>query len=296
MRKRFAITLIALLTVGVGWQAVRAGFQSHAQLVSITPWHISQSWFGGFSGIEVSEGGRSFTILSDRSHFATGHFARENGRITALTMDQHGALLDSAGRPPAAKLKDSEGLALQDGYPAFVSFEGRHRVEAYKSLGQRATILPKEDFFRAFRLNGSLEALAIDAQGRLYAMSEEPIGSEERTVVLRYERGKWYMPFSIQRSDGFKPVGADIGPDGRFYLLERGFNGFGFRSRVRRFDMGKDGFKNDTELLRTRTGVHDNLEGLSVWRDSQGRIRLTMISDDNFRFIQRTEIVEYVVP
>ena len=32
-----------------------------------------------------------------------------------------------------------------------------------------------------------------------------------------------------------------------------------------------------------------------VWRDDLGRIRLTMVSDDNFRFFQRTEFVEYAL-
>jgi hypothetical protein len=48
-------------------------------------------------------------------------------------------------------------------------------------------------------------------------------------------------------------------------------------------------------LLRSAAGTHDNLEGLAVWRDVGGHIRLTMISDDNFRFFQKTEFVEYVV-
>jgi hypothetical protein len=43
------------------------------------------------------------------------------------------------------------------------------------------------------------------------------------------------------------------------------------------------------------TGTHDNLEGLDVWADAEG-LRATMISDDNFRFFQRTEIVDYRLP
>ena len=33
-----------------------------------------------------------------------------------------------------------------------------------------------------------------------------------------------------------------------------------------------------------------------MWRDEAGAIRLTMISDDNFNFFQRTQLVEYTVP
>ena len=47
-------------------------------------------------------------------------------------------------------------------------------------------------------------------------------------------------------------------------------------------------------LLESRPLQYDNLEGISVWQDAQG-IRLTLISDDNFGLLQRTELVEYRV-
>jgi hypothetical protein len=40
---------------------------------------------------------------------------------------------------------------------------------------------------------------------------------------------------------------------------------------------------------------HGNLEGLAVWQDALGTIRLTMLSDDNFNSFQRSEFVEYRV-
>jgi hypothetical protein len=49
-------------------------------------------------------------------------------------------------------------------------------------------------------------------------------------------------------------------------------------------------------IFTSAVGQHDNLEGLSVWRDTKGTIRLTMIADDNFYFFQTTEIVEYGIP
>ena len=53
-----------------------------------------------------------------------------------------------------------------------------------------------------------------------------------------------------------------------------------------------EGPKDEEILLTTRPLQYDNLEGISVWDDGQG-IRLTMISDDNFLIVQRTELVEY---
>ena len=40
-------------------------------------------------------------------------------------------------------------------------------------------------------------------------------------------------------------------------------------------------------------GRHQNLEGLSVWRDEGGILRLTMISDDGFKSFWSTRFVEY---
>ena len=110
--------------------------------------------------------------------------------------------------------------------------------------------------------------------------------------MYRFLSGAWDIPFSIPRRGTHLVVGADVGPDNRLYVLERNFTGIGFQSRVRRFNM--DGSGEET-LLDTANGTHDNLEGISVWRDATGALRITMISDDNFRFFQKTEIVEYQI-
>mgnify|MGYP002634128825 CR=1 FL=1 len=106
----------------------------------------------------------------------------------------------------------------------------------------------------------------------------------------------WDQPFSIPRRGPFLVVGADIGPDGKFYLLERHLSGiFGFQTRIRRFALTGEALSDENVLLETPTGKHDNLEGIAVWRDAAGDIRITMISDDNFRSFQKTEFVEYRV-
>jgi hypothetical protein len=45
----------------------------------------------------------------------------------------------------------------------------------------------------------------------------------------------------------------------------------------------------------TPCGDLDNMEGISVWRDGDGRTRVTLISDDNFFPLQQTMLVEYVL-
>ena len=65
---------------------------------------------------------------------------------------------------------------------------------------------------------------------------------------------------------------------------------------ARRWTITADGPMNEESLLETATGTHDNLEGVAIWRDNQGRLRATMVSDDNFFALQRTELVEYALP
>jgi hypothetical protein len=71
---------------------------------------------------------------------------------------------------------------------------------------------------------------------------------------------------------------------------------FRFASRVRRFEVADGRVVREETLLKTATGTHDNLEGLAVWRDADGAIRLLMVSDDNNTPLQQTQIVEYRVP
>ena len=66
-------------------------------------------------------------------------------------------------------------------------------------------------------------------------------------------------------------------------------------TRVRRFDVGPDGFTDEVTLLRTDFGALDNMEGLAAWRDPQGRIRVTLLSDDNFFVLQRTMFAEFIL-
>jgi hypothetical protein len=46
-------------------------------------------------------------------------------------------------------------------------------------------------------------------------------------------------------------------------------------------------------IWTTPLRAFDNLEGLSVWEDGDGRLRFTMIPDDNNLDIQQTQIVEF---
>lgn len=270
--------------------------QDRAEFLQAFVWRNPDPAFGGFSAIDFADDGTSFVTVSDRTTIWRGRLTRDDaGRIvTATATSGPVPLLDSKGKALGRFSGDSEGVALAPDGSVFVSFEGMARVVRYPQDGGPAKPLPRPAAFKQFPLNGALESLAIAADGTLYTMPERSGDSSAPFPVWRFRNGQWTQPFAIPRDDDWLPVGADFGPDGRFYLLERDFWGLlGFRSRVLVFEITGDRIGPGTELLRTTAGLHDNLEGLAVWRDAQGAIRLTMIADDNFNAFQRTQIVEY---
>lgn len=186
---------------------------------------------------------------------------------------------------------------VRDDGRIFISFEGQHRVWTYRDIASEAAWLPRHADFKSMQANSSLEALAIGPDGALYTIPERSGRLSLAFPVYRYKGGVWTNAFTLPRRGKFLVVGADFGPDGNLYLLERYFTGlFGFQTRVRRFRLSGSKITGEEIILSTTTGRHDNLEGLTVWRDSVGNLRLTMISDDNFKSFQRIELVEYLLP
>lgn len=297
MRLGSVLTIAAAL--GFVTALVEAQTATLAEYRQSFRWRGSEANFGGFSGLEVSPEGRAFTAITDKGFFVTGEITRdETGRITEVTHTPPEPLRTTKGKPLPRFFNDSEGLAIAADGQSFVSFEAKHRVQSYDELGKPSRNMPKHDDFARMQNNSSLEAIAVDAQGQLYLIPERS-GNNSYFPLYRLPPGSqtWESDWTIPRRAPYLPVGADIGPDGKLYLLERHLAGIlGFTSRVRRFDLGPHGPTNEVELLRSGLGVHDNLEGIAVWQDDQGLIRLTMVSDDNFQFFQVTELVEYVVP
>lgn len=261
-------------------------------------WQSNDPRFGGFSAIAMSADGGQVLTINDKSAYVTGLITRDDvGRIVQILAEPAKRLRDQYGNLYSRYRGDTEGLALAADGSLYISFEQNPRLARFDALTGRGILLPKHADFKTMYRNAALEALAIDADGALYTLPERPTGAATSFPIYRYQSGLWDQPFGLPQRGSFLAVAADIGPDGRFYLLERQFSGLaGFASRVRRFVLKPDGLSGEQVLLQTKPGQHDNLEGLSVWRDHTGALRLTMISDNNFLFPQRTEIVEYRVP
>ncbi len=293
MHSRLAIQLITALLFAGSAQAVEL---KQASLLGSYDWRNNADWFGGFSAVHISESGQSMIAVSDRSTLVRARIERDRDTISDIQILDQWPILSSKGRVLKGWAGDSEGIAVAADGSYYVSFEGVHRVVYYAAPDANARVLPRPREFLNMDSNGSFEALAIDEEGRLYTLTEKVRTVRGDIPVYRWDGTDWSAPFVLPPRGRFLPVAADFGPDGRLYVLERGVAFIGFRSRLRRWVITDDVLKAEETLFETDTGTHDNLEGLSVWRDQQGQLRATMVSDDNFLSLQRTELVEYLLP
>ncbi|WP_039018500.1 esterase-like activity of phytase family protein [Halocynthiibacter namhaensis] len=299
MRRRSKLALAAFLLICTG--AIAQDQQSPAPqaqyLSSFAPGNVIAG-FGGLSALEISEDGNRFFVLSDRAILFEGQFARNQTQISDMLIAPAMSLRDVDGQEFRGKSGDSEGLALSKNGNLMLSFEGVPRLSSVPDTHAETIDLirhTRPDAFRQLPENAALEALAVDENGAYFTLPEDPRDGGD-FPVWRYRHDLWDQPFAIARHDGFLAVGADFGPDGMFYLLERKLAFPGFASRIRRFTITGDHISEGEVILKTTPGQHDNLEGISLWRDDQWRIRITMVSDNNYFILQTTEFVEYVMP
>jgi len=289
-RARHGLTMLLMALAG-GAQA--GSVEQRTQI----RWQAPQAEFGGLSGLAVLDAGARLLVISDRGTIFSADMIRQDGDLTGLNVTARAPLRDTKGAAPRPFLRNAEALAAEATGPGFyVAYEGYPRVWRYASPDALPEWTHVWDRFWFLLGNEGLEALAIDATGRLYAISEKAVSADGGFPVYRYDGTEWEEIFTIPRRDDFAVSGADFGPDGRLYVLERRFLWYeGFRTRIRRLGLGPDGILQQDLLLDSPPGDLDNSEGISVWQDPAGVTRITLVADDNFNLLQRSLITEFIV-
>lgn len=277
------------------------GAAGAAELVAIGryTWRESGDSFGGFSGLVMAADGRSFFAVTDQGEFYEAAVARDSDRrIAGIRTLWHARLLDNHGEPVEGFTADAEALAPGADGGLFVGYESYARVTGLKPPDLHPLPLHPFDRFRALWSNASFEGVAERPEGGLIVVSETAgAASGGYTTFLGDGAGPEMIwrpgPTVPAGGGGFDASDAAFGPDGRFYVLERRVTLGGFSSRVRRFEYRDGGFGAAETLLETTPGALDNMEGMSIWTDADGRTVISLISDDNFLFAQKTIVAEY---
>lgn len=250
--------------------------------------------FGGLSGLALAEG--NLLAVTDAGGWVG------LGLVEGVPASATIAYMKAAdGRFLSGKSEnDAEGLAWREGI-AFVSYERDFRVEAFDLGGcgaaaraVRVAALPGEFGGQPVDTNAGPEALALTPEGALVfgyesaAESSSPIGQ-----VLADGTGRWTGRLAGSPK-GFALVAMDVvrlpsGED-REISLYRAFDPIrGARSVL----VWGDG--EAQRLTLSRPVLTDNFEGLAAEVLADGRLRLWIVSDDNFSKLQRTLLYAFDV-
>lgn len=271
--------------------------------------------FGGYSGLAVSADGSELLAISDRTSWLKLRLKERDSQIIDVGEAVIGklALREEWDNPEAGRgLDDAEALApiapgaLEGDY--FIAFEGTHRIHRYSfdgadfSVPTGALALPPA----ALRLPGNkaVESLTIlragAYEGAAIAFSEQRAHSSGDSLGWLFHDGKAEQ-IRLKRGGMFDITDAAALPDGGLIVLERYFAGImrGVFMRIRRIDAAdiRPGARLDGEVLYETKGgrMVDNMEAIAVHTDAEGRVILTVMSDDNFNPIQRTLLLRFAM-
>ncbi|WP_334192232.1 esterase-like activity of phytase family protein [Pararhodobacter sp.] len=289
LTRRLFLTLAAASALPLG----RPAGAIVARADSLYHWIGGGPFFGGFSGLHLSDDRSRALVISDRGFALQVRLLRDaQGRLQGVEKLGHWILRDAEGQEMANHRADAEGVDIGPDGTIYISFEGaQSRVHAYRRIDGRARLLPVVPDWRRLPNNASLESLAVDAAGVVHVLPEGVLDGGHPLYRLR---DGWQVAGIIPSRGGFRPVGMDFGPDGNLYLLERKFRLAFFASRISRLRPGA--WDRPETLVETSLGQLDNHEGISVTRDRAGQLWATTISDDNQIRLQRTEIAEFRLP
>jgi len=250
--------------------------------------------FGGFSGLVLHDG--MIYALSDRGWLLVAEYAAEGARLRLE--DVRMAKLRNAKGKGFRKARDGdpEGLTWVGGQLA-VTFESDPRIMFLGADGRMGKQV-QPPAFAQFPINRGPEALATLPDGRLLVIAETGGGEAAPVFVIgpdgTAEERRLPLP-------GPEPVtDAEVGPDGRLYIVRRSHSLLlGVSIRITRVNLGADGFPlaetaENLAVFETASGI-DNMEGIAFDRAADGTVRLWLISDDNYSWVQRTLLMAFDV-
>jgi hypothetical protein len=259
--------------------------------------------FGGFSGL-VFLSNDHIVAVTDKGLRLDARLKMDiNMKPLALEQSVFSPLYDETLQKPLLKdYADAESLTILND-SIVVGFERRDALRLYKHAQKTSQTLPLPDFFASQTNNSNkgLEALATLTKGRyagrLLLISEESL-DRFGNIVASIGYGKRAKPLTLLRRQGYSATGADTLPNGDVIILERRFAfSEGIYMRLRRIPAEKiyPGAVMDGPVLYEANMRHviDNMEAVSITEGADGKVFLTLLSDDNFSFFQRTLLLRF---
>ncbi|WP_181701223.1 esterase-like activity of phytase family protein [Chthonobacter albigriseus] len=268
---------------------------------------------GGLSGLVMRNGGASFIAISDDGLVLQADVLRDGaGRPVGLSNGRMEPLTASNGEPVRSKIgSDTESLDIVErdgkeiarlsleGFPRVI--EGEVRQDGFFGRMHEVRIHPGA---RNLRASKGLESLALGRPGGPFEGSTVVIAERPPRTLTVEARPGWLFGGRVEgrfllTDDDFDITDAKFGPGDDLFVLERAFTiGDGVRARIRRVaaaELVPGALINGRTIFEASLAHQiDNMEGLAIWTEpSSGKTMISLISDDNRSFLQRTLYLEF---
>jgi hypothetical protein len=279
------------LPLSTGPEATKTlGKLSHRGTLKLTS---NEKDFGGISSLLVSADGERFLAITDASHWLTGTFVYSGGKLTGVTGGEIGPLLDLDGKALSGKDGDAESLAGSLDGDVFIGFERDHRIWRYAfgkdGLKAKAERVAAPAELSKAPVNAGLEGLTLLSDGRLLAMSEsfaDQAGNFRAWLIPTDGKSK-IEPLALKPRMPFELTDVRQLANGDVLTLERRFSttgGVGFEMRrIPGASVAADAaLEGEVVADAGMNFIIDNMEGLAVRTDADGRTLVYVASDDNF--------------
>jgi hypothetical protein len=264
--------------------------------------------FGGISSGVLEPDGLGFLLASDHAHWIKGRLVEQGGKLTGVERVEIAPMRAPDGRVmKKTRYFDTEGMARR-GDEVFVSCERTHdilRFDLSRDLSARAQMTEVPAGIKRLDFNLGIEALGFLPRqsykpGAMIALAERAPRPHAKGDMPGWILGPGGGELHVKRRDNFDLTDLNFLPSGDMLVLERRYVPLmGLSFRIRRFPIAqvKPGALLDGEVLieADLSRQIDNMEAMMVHQDAQGRAILTLMSDDNFSFLQRTLVLRFAV-
>jgi len=266
--------------------------------------------FGGLSDLTFTSSRGHLAIVTDKGHIISAQLLYdEDGAPEKIEGAKIERLRNSKGvKLPTTFSRDPEAIdtVYRNGkpYAVRVGFEHLTRVADFTLDGNRPGGAAKEytipSWLTRQRHNGSIEALCIAPPASPVAGSTLIIAENVRDDANNNKA--WLSGkqdggnLKFKADGGYKPTACQFTPEGDLLILSRDIGIFGFAMKL--WFVPKERVHADTlmqgwTILEASGGDVDNMEGLTSHIDENGKIVISILSDDNFRSWERTLLLQF---
>ncbi|MCZ8259313.1 MAG: esterase-like activity of phytase family protein [Beijerinckiaceae bacterium] len=264
--------------------------------------------FGGMSGLVLEPNGAGMLAITDRAHWITGRIQQRDD----VPLGIEGARIGPLRAPDGRRMKDTRYFdcesVFRQGRSLFVGVERTHDILQFdlNAAGEptgNARLTATMPEMKSLHQNGGIEALGLvpagsEWSGSLLALAEKEARGQPPGEIPGFLIGARPGRLSLRRIGDFDVTDLAFLPNGDLLVLERRFVplfGVGFRIRRIPLAMIRPGAVLDGPALIVAdlSMQIDNMEGLAVHRNPQGRTIITLVSDNNFSLLQRNLLLRF---